>query len=278
MDDLPMTAEGGSMIARRRLRMAVACAAALAAAGPGCKSAAPRGPQVQPGPARPEALSGLVGRVLVLRHVGNVAKPVLKRADLAAAAGECDVVVKVREARFDRGTAVLTLDMLGRPRLVHRGAREERCTADLPSTVVTVSGLDPAASSADLEAGLGPLLQTPEQYLHARGVAFDLPPGKAPAEAIAEHFVTAKPVKLLWFDSIRLDPAHRVRHEGEVEIEGVVGTDGRIYDARLLTTLGSEDEQRVRELLPLWRFEPGKRGNDRAPIKVKERLVFRIFY
>ena len=39
-----------------------------------------------------------------------------------------------------------------------------------------------------------------------------------------------------------------------------------------------EDEQRVRELLPLWRFEPGKRGNDPVPVKVRERLVFRIFY
>ena len=266
------------MIALRRLRVVVACAAALGTAGAGCKSAAPRGPQVQPGPARPEALAGLVGRTLVLRHVGNVAKPVLKRADLAATVGECDTVVKVREARFDRGTAVLTLDMLGRPRLVHRGAREERCTADLPQTVLTVSGLDPAAPTSDLEAALGPVLQTPEQYLQARGVTFSLPAGKPPAEAIADHFVTTKPVRLLWFDSIRLDPAHKVRHEGEVEIEGVVGTDGRIYDARLLTALGSEDEQRVRELLPLWRFEPGKRGADAAPIKVKERLVFRIFY
>ena len=266
------------MIAQRRLPVAVACAAALLAGATGCKSAAPKGPQVQPGPARLEALSGLVGRTFVLRHVGNVDKPVLKRADLAAAAGECDVVVKVRDSRFDRGTAVLGLDMLGRPRLARRGAREERCTKDLPHTVLTVSGLDASASSADLEAALGPVLQTPEQYLQARGVTFDLPAGKAPAEATPDHFITTKPVKLLWFDSIRLDPAHRVRHEGEVEIEGVVGTDGRIYDARLMTTLGSEDEQRVRELLPLWRFEPGKRGDQVVPVKVKERLVFRIFY
>jgi hypothetical protein len=30
-------------------------------------------------------------------------------------------------------------------------------------------------------------------------------------------------------------------------------------------------------MLPFWRFEPG-RGGDRVPVKVRERMVFRIFY
>ena len=37
-------------------------------------------------------------------------------------------------------------------------------------------------------------------------------------------------------------------------------------------------QQRVRALLPLWRFEPGYKGGDRIPVKVRERMVFRIFY
>jgi hypothetical protein len=266
------------MIAHRRLVLALGGLAVALSAGAGCKTAGPRGPQAGAGPPRPDALAGLVGRTLVLRHVGDAAKPVLKRSDIASARGECDVVVKVREARFDRGTAVVTMSMLGRPRVAHRGAREERCGSDQPQTVLTVSGLDAGATSADLEAALGPVLQTPEAYLRARGVAFDIPAGKAPAEPTPDHFVTVKPVRLLWFDPVRVDAARRVRHEGEVEVEGVVGADGRFYDARLLTALGSEDEQRVRELLPLWRFEPGKRGNNPVPVKVRERLVFRIFY
>ena len=265
------------MDAHRRLAIALGGLAVALWAGPGCKTAAPRGPQGA-GPPRPDALAGLVGQTLVLRHVGDAAKPVLKRSELASARGECDVVVKVREARFDRGTAVLTTTMLGRPRLAHRGAREERCGNDQPQTVLTVSGFDAGASTADLEAGLAPVLQTPEAYLRARGVTFDVSAGKPPGEPTPDHFVTVKPVRLLWIDPVRLDPARRVRHEGEVEVEGVVGADGRFYDARLLTTLGSDDEQRVRELLPLWRFEPGKRGNDAVPVKVRERLVFRIFY
>jgi len=267
------------MNAPRRLGTAlVGLAAAALLGGAGCRSAAPRAPQPQAGPARPDALAGYVGQRLVLRHVGDAAKPALKRAQLASAAGECDVVVEVRQARFDRGTAQLTLHMIGRPRVARRGAREERCGDDQPQTVLTVSGFDPAASTADLEAALGQVLQTPEAYMRARGVTFEVPAAKAPGEPAPDHMVTARPVRLLWFDPIRQDAARRVRHEGEVEVEGVVGADGRFYDARLLTAVNSEDEQRVRELLPLWRFEPGRRGADRVPVKVRERLVLRIYY
>jgi hypothetical protein len=267
------------MIARRRLAKVLGALAVVLTAGAGCQSAKPRGPQPGAVPPRPDALAGLVGRTLVLRHVGNTAKVALKRSALASAAGECDVVVKVREARFDKGTAVLTLGMLGRPRLARRGAREERCGDDQAQTILTVSGFDPATPNADLEAGLGPILQTPEAYMRARGVTFDIPAGKVPGEPAPDHLITVKPLRLFWVDAVRPDPGRRVRHEGEVEIEGVVGIDGRLYDGRVLSGLGgSGDEQRVLELLPLWRFEPGRRDKSLVPVKVKERTVFRIYY
>jgi hypothetical protein len=266
------------MSAPRRTAVALAAVTLLGTGGAGCKSAAPRGPQVAAEPARPDPLAGYVGRTVILRHVGDAPKASLKRAELASARGDCDVVAEVRQARFDAGTAVITLRPLGRPRLVSRGARHERCGDDQAQTVLTVTGFDAGATTADLEGPLGQVLQTPEAYLSEHGVKFDIAAGKAPGEPTAEHFITTRPVRLLWFDSIREDAARRVRHEGEVEVEGLVGADGRLYDARLLTALGSEDEQRVRALLPLWRFEPGLRGGDRVPVKVRERMVFRIFY
>jgi len=266
------------MSAHRRLGMALAGLAVVLTGGAGCKSAAPRGPQAAAGPARPDPLAGYVGRTVILRRVGDAPKPTLKRAELASARGDCDVVAEVRQARFDRGTAVVTLQPLGRPRLARRGARQERCGDDQTQAVLTVTGFDAAAATADLDGPLGQVLQTPEAYMREQGVAFDIAPGKPPAEPTPDHLITGRPVRLLWFDTVRHDAARRVRHEGEVEVEGVVGADGRFYDARLLTALGSEDEQRVRALLPYWRFEPGKRGSERVPVKVRERMVFRIFY
>jgi hypothetical protein len=265
------------MQAHRRFYLALAGLLMLAGVG-GCKSAAPRGPQAAPAPERPDPLAGYVGRTLILRHVGDAPRSTLKVAELASARGECDVVALVRQARFDRGSAVLTLDPVGRPRLAKRGARQERCGPDQEQVLLTVSGFDAAASTADIEGPLGGILQTPEAYLAGHGVTFDIAAGKPPAEPTPEHFITTRPVRLLWVDTIRRDPGRHIHHEGEVEIEGVVGADGRIYDSRLLTTIGSEDEQRVRALLPLWRFEPGYKGGDRIPVKVRERMVFRIFY
>src|SRR5207247_504236 len=108
-----------------------------------------------------------------------------------------------------------------RRRAGHRRARDRRGGTRSRAWSGRPSGFDAGASTADLEAGLAPVLQTPEAYLRARGVTFDVSAGKPPGEPTPDHFVTVKPVRLLWIDPVRLDPARRVRHEGEVEVEGV---------------------------------------------------------
>lgn len=246
------------------------------AAGPACRSAAPRPPRGAV-PAAPDPSKTLVGRTLVLRHRGDAKAINLKRVKLVSLGGECDVVVEVRAAAFERGTARLRLHTVGRPRIARRGPRQERCRDDRPQTELSVSGFEPGASAAELEAGLGPVLQTPEAYLRAHGLAFDVPAAASPAAPTPDHFVTSRPERRFWAEAVYQDPARRVRHEGAVEFEGVVGADGRLHDVRLLTALNPEHEESVRRVLPLWRFEPGRRGKERTPVQVRERLVFRIY-
>ena len=273
----------GAMDEGRRLVMArggtvLAAMAAAFLAGPACRSAAPR-PSPGAAPAAPaDPVKGFVGQTLVLRHRGDAKTIGVKRAEVGSLTGECDVVVAVRAGAFERGTARLTLHTVGRPRVPRRGARQERCGDDRPEIVLAVSGFEPGASAADLEGVLGQVLQTPEAYLGARGLAFDLPAGSAPEKPTPEALVTARPERRLWTEAVYQDPARRVRHEGTVELEAVVGTDGRLHDVRLLTTLSLEHEESVRRVLPLWRFEPGRRGKDPAPVQVREQLVFRIYY
>src|SRR5262249_5664442 len=138
---------------------------------------------------------------------------------------------------------------------------------------------DHGATATELEAALGQLLKTPEAYMKAFRVPFDAPeakPGAAPP--VAESRITTPPTRLFWADAVYQDPAKKVRHEGEVEIEGVVGLDGRLYQPRVLTSLNKEHEQCVLRVVPLWRFQPGKRGNEPAAAKVSERMVLRILY
>src|SRR5688572_13647432 len=121
--------KGVRMHPRRRLRLALAGLAVVLTAGAGCKSAAPKAPPPA-APGRPDPLSGYVGRTVIVRHVGDQPKVSLKRDELASARGQCDVVAQVRQARFDGGAAVVTLQPVGRPRLAKRGSRQEQCRDD----------------------------------------------------------------------------------------------------------------------------------------------------
>lgn len=241
-----------------------------------CRSAGPARPQAATPP--PNLLKAFVGQTMLLRHQGDAKAINVKRGDLASLSGECDVVVDVSSGAFEAGTARLTLQVLGRPRMVARGSRQERCAHDQPQTLLTVSGFDAGASASDLETALGQVLQTPEAYLKTHGLTFDLPAGTTPPTPVPDHTVTAKPERLIWADADRQDTTGRVRYEGEVEVEGVVGLDGRLYDAKVITALSAEQESSVRSVLPVWRFRPGRRANDAAAVKVREHLVFRIYH
>jgi len=266
--------KGSSGLAMARGTLLAAMAVALAA-GPACRSAAPR-PAKGVAPT-PDPVKAFVGRTLILRHRGDAKTISIKRAQLASVDGQCDVVAEVRAAAFERGTARLTLETVGRPRVAGRGARQERCRGDQPQTLLRVSGFEPGSSAAALETALGRVLQTPEAYLRERGLDFDLPAGAAPSAPTPENFVSVRPERRFWVDAVHQDPARRIRQEAAVEFEGVVGTDGRLHGVRLLTGLSPEHEASVRRVLPLWRFEPGRRGKERTPVQVRERLVFRIY-
>jgi hypothetical protein len=171
--------------------------------------------------------------------------------------------------------------MIGRPRLVRRGAHQERCGNDQADITLSVSGFDPAARTADLEGGLADVLQTPEEYLRAHAVKFDAPAAAAAsaqaAAAMPDHQLTRKPTRLLWVDAITRDPRGKIHHEAEVEFDAVVGPDGRLREPHLSTGLSEEHEKRILRVLPLWRFDPARKGADPAAARVSERMVFRIF-
>jgi hypothetical protein len=259
----------------------LAALALVAAAGSGCRSAGKaQGPRAA-GPTRVDPLAGWAGQTRILRHRGDDAKWSIKRQDLRSASGECDVAVEVRQARFSGGTASFALEMIGRPRLVRRGAHQERCGSDQAEITLSVSGFDAGASAADLETALAEVLQTPEGYLRAHAVKFEVPAVPAAAAqgpaSIADHQLTRKPTRLMWVDAITRDPRGKIHHEAEVEFDAVVGPDGILREPHVSTGLSEEHEKRILRVLPLWRFDPARKGAEPAAARVSERMVFRIY-
>jgi len=68
-----------------------------------------------------------------------------------------------------------------------------------------------------------------------------------------------------------------VRYEGEAEIEGVVGADGRLYRTRVRGGLDKAHVAAIQRVLPMWRFEPARTGKELTPAHVLSRLIFRIY-
>jgi outer membrane biosynthesis protein TonB len=149
-----------------------------------------------------------------------------------------------------------------------------------------ISGLD--GHSADkLAAEVGRVLLTPEDYLQLHGVRFEhgaapdpgeiadpLPTASSAAQRLAAA-ITVKARRLLAVDPVYRSPNRKVRYEGQVELVTVVGADGQLHQPRLVTSLG-EHEARVLRVLPLWRYEPARRGNQPVAVRLFETAVLRI--
>jgi hypothetical protein len=245
----------------------------------GCRTAGPRSTAAAP-PGR-DPLLPYVGDVRVLRARADERSITVSAKALV---GECDMVVRVRAAVFQKEGALLTLDTVGRPAV---GGREPRCRSVQPVVQLLVAGASPAA--ADLTARIDAVLQTPEAYLRSKGVAFDRPSAAvtreiaspdvlAPAaESGLGRKVTAWPKVLLSVNPYVHAAAGRLRQESEVEFDAVVGTDGCVHEPRLKTTLSQAHQDLVLTALSRWRYEPARTASAPVAARVSSRLTLRIY-
>jgi hypothetical protein len=244
-----------------------------------CKTAGPRTAAVPTGrdPLRP-----YVGEVRVLR-----ARADHKTVTVGAKqrlSGDCDMVVRVRAAGFQKGGALFSLDTVGRPSV---GGREPSCRAVQPAVQLLVAGA--SASSSNLAARVDAVLQTPEAYLRAKGVSFDRaaagPPREVaspdvlapPAESGLGRKVTAWPKLLLSVSPYAQGASRRLRQESEVEFDAVVGTDGRVHEPRLKTALSPTHQELVLGALSRWRYEPAHTASAPVAARISSRLALRIY-
>jgi hypothetical protein len=245
----------------------------------------PKRPAGPPGAPPGNFLSGYVGQQRVLRYQADRERLAVRKKDPAQLAGACDAAVQVRSATLQKGAPVLVLESLGAP---NAEKARPRCQSYPATITLTLTGYE-SDPPPQVMARLDQVLPTPEGYLRAYGVPFDLASVPEPTLAASSHTnapdeerrmgrrVTTWPRKLFWVDPAYRDPAHRVRHEGEVEFEAVVGADGRLYRPQIRGGLDKVHVAAIERVLPMWRFEPARAGKDPLPAHVESRLVFRIY-
>lgn len=264
------------------MRQTVLALLMLAVLLPGCRTAGPRAPV---GPAAPpDLLKDYVGELRVLRYQGDEEK--VEVSPQSRLAGQCDVAVEVRAVTFEAGAARFALETVGLPAV---GGRQPRCKRTLPGVRLLVGGFPAAPEAQDVRPRVDAVLSTPEAYLQAMGVAFDRDPAGDPTEIASREVdasaaertlarkVTVWPQPLLTVEAWYQDPAGRVRQQSQVEMEAVVGTDGRLSRPQIKTGLSDVHEKALTRVLPLWRFDPARRGEEPVAARVALQPVLRIY-
>jgi hypothetical protein len=89
--------------------------------------------------------------------------------------------------------------------------------------------------------------------------------------------VVAWPQRLLSVDAVSRAPKKRAHFERLVEVEAVVGTDGRLHRPLIKTSLDPAHETAVLGVLPFWRFEPARRVDAPVGARIALELVFRVY-
>lgn len=224
-----------------------------------------------------EYLHSLVGQKLILRHFGDIREAKVKKDELAGLQGTCDVAVLVKDALWDKGQARLQWEQIGSPYVPGQPRRVCKKTV-VDEGAIEVTGFEWGESSDSLGASLALILQTPEQYLAADGIRFDLPPepdvaslGPPPTPPFS------RPRVLLTVNPAFSDEARSAKYQGSLTISVYVGTDGRIHRPSVIRKLGLGLDEKALNVLALWRFEPARKMDKPLALQQSVEIDFHLY-
>jgi TonB family protein len=232
-------------------------------------AAEPPGAAQSPGEAQ-SFPGSLVNQKLILRHAPAVVEMKLKTSQLASLAGECDLAVQVRKAKWSHGKLSLLLDTIGEPSPLH-------CRQISSPYELEVSGFKHDESSETVAASLRLVLQTPEEYLAAKGIMFNRPPGPDDESPVNAGAGVTPAKALLSVNSEFSDEARRAKFQGSVVVAFVVGTDGRIHQARVVRGGDMGLGEACLRVLPLWRFEPARQADKLVASQSHLEMTFHLY-
>ena len=221
-----------------------------------------------------EYLQHLVGQRLILRHYAGTSNPKTKEKDLINKTGGCDEAVEVVNVAFEKSSLQLQLRNIGTP-TVRRKTTACMTLPDLYSFKVTDFDLDQPRDEA--ENAIGHLLQTPEAYLAAHGIVWDLAPSSEKESPVDfPHPGLRPPEALLTVQPYYSDETRKAHIEGTVTINCVIGTDGLIHAPVIEKGLTKELNQLALEAMTFWRFRPVSDGSRAVAARVPVQIAFRM--
>lgn len=218
------------------------------------------------------------GTKFILYGLGERKEINLKKDQLAKAGGTCDIAVRVVQGFVEKGEVRMQLLSIGRPDIP--GQPRRACGQTPDAYDLRVSGFAPDEPLDSVNTALEGILKTPEQYLAARGVRYDLPLDP-PSEAFYAHPTyggagTIQPSLVLHVEPTYSEQARQAKVQGSLRIQMVVGADGRPYKPNVSTPFGYGLDEMALEAVSLWRFQPCRKDGVARPTVAVVETTFRL--
>ena len=223
-------------------------------------------------------VQSLVGQKLILRYFGEAKEANVRKGDLSRLKGTCDVAVQMRAAGWMRDKVQLQWELIGTPSIPGQPRGVCGNNSLIGAGRIEISGFDKDESVESLAASLAAILQSPEQYLAAKGIQFNLKPGADSENAgPAPKEPYDKPKTLLAIDATFSEEARRAKQQGVVVVAMNIGSDGRIHSPRIVRTAGYGLDEMALKVLPLWRYEPARKLDKVISVPMNMQMSFELY-
>ena len=228
-----------------------------------------------------QLLQSIPGQLLILRGYGRNVEARISKDNPDNLKGGCDAAVGVRKAQFKKGIIEVWLEDVGGPRIP--GKSPKACTAPHSQTKLRISGFRENDPSSALEEILNKTLQTPEAYLSAEGIAFNLP---AESSVVPEVDLTSKdkqppgvtpPHPLLIVTAEYSNRARQEKIQGSVIVQCDIGTDGRPHNEQILNSVDKSLGQAALRAISFDRFETAQKDGHAVAARIKIEMSFRLY-
>ena len=210
-----------------------------------------------------------------MRHYGGTSNPKAKEKDLVSKKGGCDEAVEVLGVTLEGSSLRLQLRNIGTPSI---GYKSKGCMTELPDLYsFKVTDFDLNQPRDEAENAIGHLLQTPEAYLTAYGIAWDLPPSSEDESAVDyPHPGLTAPEPLLSVQPVYSEENRKAHIQGTVTIKCVIGTDGLIHGPIIEKGVAKELNQLALDATKFWRLRPVSDGSRAVAVKTTVEIMFKL--
>jgi len=211
-----------------------------------------------------EFLQHLEGQHLILRHYTGSS---------GSTKGECDLAVEVTAIAIEKSSLRLRVRNIGTPTT---GGQTYACS-DLDDFSFTINSFDIDQPPEQAEKIIGSVLQTPEAYLVALGVPWDISPSTENESSKATLRPGMKTGKAVLMVNPHYTEASRKAHtEGKVTITCVSGTDGKPHDPKIEKGLSTELNKLALDALSFYRFQPAYDGGHAVAVRLTFQISFQL--